>query len=140
AGYTAPTSNDNTVAPGSFSGNMAVQFATANASTGVGLDLNVTIGGHTYNIGTTGGTANPGDSQIKLALSSATFKTTSQTVLDVNGGGPACNGTPTCRANISGFLSGYGGTGAGLSYNISQFGNTNNPGAVMGTAAFTKAP
>ena len=134
AGYTAPTSANDAIAPGTLTGAMAIQFGGSQANTGVGVDLNVAIGGHTYNIVTTGGTANPGTSQMKL--NGATFSTNN---LSLATGGPACS-TSSCAVAMGGFLSGNGGTQAGLHYTISQYGSPNNAGAVQGTAAFTKAP
>jgi len=139
AGYTKPTSTDNSVAPGTLTGAMAVQFGTTQAGTGVGLDLHVAIGGHTYNIATTGGAANPGQSQLKLNGDVFGAAYGQGATINVNAGGVACPGA-NCRAEVSGFLSGFGGASAGLGYTISEFGSPNNPGAVQGTAAFVKAP
>lgn len=134
AGHTAPTSTDNAVAPGTLTGAMAIQFGSSQANTGVGVDLNVAIGGHTYNIQTAGGTANPGSSHMKL--NGATFGGNN---MDIAAGGPACP-TAGCKVAMGGFLSGNGGAGAGLHYTISTFGSPNNAGAVQGVAAFTKSP
>ncbi len=66
AGATAPTIADGSVAPGSFSGSMGVAFGANSSDSRVGLDLAVSIGGHTYDIATTGGASTPGTSEIAL--------------------------------------------------------------------------
>ena len=127
------------MAPGTFAGSMAVQFGSASASTGVGLDFQVGIGGHTYNVATTGGVADPGQSQLKLFDSTFGSAYGHGATINVTPGGVACPNA-SCRADVSGFLAGFGGGSAGVGYTISEFGTPNNPGAVQGTAAFTKAP
>gem|GEM_PF-1573447 len=129
AGATAPTIADGSVAPGTFSGTLGVAFGP---TARVGLDLDVSIGGHTYAIATTGGSAAPSTSELQLT--GARF---SNTALNVAAGGPACTGA-TCKANVVGYLTGTGATGAALSYAISDTGSPNVANAVQGVAAFTR--
>lgn len=133
AGATTPTIADGSVAPGTFSGTLGVTFG-AYGDARVGVDFDVAIGGFTYNILTTGGSATPGTSEI--LLNSAGFSNSHVPVAAA--GGPACTGV-TCEATVSGFLTGNGATGAALSYAISSNGSPNLANAVQGVAAFTSA-
>src|SRR5690606_2505131 len=129
AGATNPTVADGSLAPGSFDGAMAVAFGAA--STKIGIDLDVSIGGHTYNIATTGGATTPGTSQMSLG-NFASFSST----LDVAAGGVACPAA-TCQAKVSGALAGSGGSHAALAYTISANGNPTAK-AVQGVAGFER--
>lgn len=129
AGSTSPTVADGSLAPGTFAGEMAVAFGFA--STKIGLDLEVSIGGHTYNIVTTGGTATPGSSQISLGSFSG-FSST----LDVAAGGVACPDA-ACQAKVAGALAGSGASHAALAYTISANGNPTAK-AVQGVAGFER--
>tara|TARA_R110000868_G_scaffold107362_4_gene293781 strand:- start:6474 stop:9518 length:3045 start_codon:yes stop_codon:yes gene_type:complete len=133
AGATAPTIADGSAAPGTFSGTLGVAFG-AYGDARVGVDFDVAIGGFTYNILTTGGSATPGTSEI--LLNSAGF--TNSHVPVAAAGGPACTGA-TCEATVAGFLTGVGATGAAISYAISSNGSPNLENTVQGVAAFTSA-
>ncbi len=61
-GGTSPTDNQGS-APGSFSGDMAVQFGTG-SNIRVGVELTMDVGGKSWTAATNGGVANPGQSQI----------------------------------------------------------------------------
>lgn len=135
AGATAPTIADGSVAPGTFSGTLGVAFGANSSTARVGVDFDVAIGGFTYNILTTGGSATPGTSEIQLNG----YSFTNSHVPVAAAGGPACTGV-TCEATVSGFLSGVGATGAGLSYAISSNGSPNLENTVHGVAAFTASP
>lgn len=128
-GATNPTVADGSVAPGSFAGEMAVAFAFG--GTKVGLDLDVSIGGHTYNIATTGGTSAPSSSQMSLG-SFASFSST----IDVATGGVACPDA-TCQAKVAGGLAGSGASHAALAYTVSANGNPTAK-AVQGVAGFER--
>ncbi|ABS63514.1 hypothetical protein Plav_1899 [Parvibaculum lavamentivorans DS-1] len=133
AGATNPTVADGSLAPGSFAGEMAVAFGFNAANTKIGLDLDVSIGGHTYNIATTGGTATPGSSQVSLSNFSG-FSST----IDVATGGVACPDA-TCQAKVAGALAGSGASHAALAYTISANGNPTAK-AVQGVAGFERGP
>lgn len=133
AGATNPTVADGSLAPGSFAGEMAVAFGFGAGNTKIGLDLDVSIGGHTYNIATTGGAAAPGSSQISLANFSGFSGT-----LDVAAGGVACPDA-TCQAKVAGALAGSGASHAALAYTISATGNATAK-AVQGVAGFERGP
>src|SRR3546814_10897042 len=62
-GATKPTIRDGSLAPGSISGSAAVAFGSVAK---IGLDLQVSIGGHAYAVATTGGVAAPDSSQISV--------------------------------------------------------------------------
>src|SRR3546814_18862226 len=55
-GATKPTIRDGSLAPGSISGSAAVAFGSVAK---IGLDLQVSIGGHAYAVATTGGVSAP---------------------------------------------------------------------------------
>src|SRR5690606_21363547 len=114
---------------------LGVAFGASTATARVGVDFDVAIGGFTYNILTTGGSATPGTSEIVLNG----YSFTNSHVPVAAAGGPACTGV-TCEATVSGFLSGVGATGAGLSYAISSNGSPNLENTVHGAAAFTLSP
>lgn len=133
AGATNPTVADGSVAPGSFEGSMAVAFGFGAGNTKIGLDLDVSIGGHTYNIATAGGVGTPASSEISMG-NFAGFDGT----LDVDAGGVACAGA-TCQAKISGGFAGNAASHAALAYTISGDGNPSAK-AVQGVAGFTRGP
>lgn len=129
-GATDPTVADGSLAPGSFEGQMAVAFG--GAVNRVGLDVDVSIGGHTYNIATTGGVAAPNSSQMTVSSTTAGFSGT----IDVATGGVACPDA-TCQAKVAGALAGSGATHAALAYTISANGNPTAK-AVQGVAGFER--
>lgn len=137
AGATSPTIADGSVAPGTFSGNMGVSFGPGYADGRVGLDLAVTIGDHTYGIATTGGATTPSTSEITLWGSAFGGAHGHPSALTIAAGGPACTGS-SCKADVSGFLSGDGATHAAISYTISDSGSPNLSNAVQGVAAFVQ--
>jgi len=131
AGFTAPTVSDGSLAPGTFTGKVAVAFSSAPS---VGLELAVTIGGITYAGQTIGGVANPTQSGAIVITSGAPtgvfnvgFATT--------GTGPICR-TGRCNMTVRGTLAGAGAQSLGIAYVLS----TSVPGEaapqVRGTAAF----
>jgi hypothetical protein len=128
-GATKPTIQDGSVAPGTFTGSMGVKFGT---SAKVGVDFNVGIGGHNYNVKSAGGATNPSTSQINLSPT-GTFAVSA---LPVTPGGPACSGS-ACSANVNGFLAGPGGIFAGVGFAI---GSPTGTGAkvVSGGAVFKR--
>lgn len=137
-GATQPTISDGSVAPGTFTGSLGVAFGPNSSTAKVGFDFNVSIGGHDYAFGTTGGAVDPTQSQMGLygAFFGSAFG--HATNIDIAPGGPACTGG-TCRAAVSGFLSGNGASHASVGYTISSFGSPNNVGAVQGAAVFSQA-
>src|SRR3546814_7024715 len=94
-GATKPTIRDGSLAPGSISGSAAVAFGSVAK---IGLDLQVSIGGHAYAVATTGGVAAPDSSQISVNSSTIGFRSNST---DIAAGGPACAGTK-CTASVAG--------------------------------------
>ena len=125
-----PTIADGSVAPGNFTGSLGVDFATRK----VGLTSTVTIGGGSYAMNTSGGSANPGSSGLSLIVDAtdgargATFSGG----IAMTGGGVACT-TGSCTGYINGFLSGEAGKLAGLGYLIQGADPTK---AVSGVAIF----
>ncbi len=124
-GATSPTIRDGSVAPGSFTGTAAVAFGS---TAKIGLDMQVSIGGHGYAVATTGGAANPAASQMAVTGNMG-FRSN----LSVTPGGPACTGA-TCTATVTGFLAGTGASHLGLSYTIAGGGTFDKQ--VDGAAVF----
>lgn len=133
-GSTNPTIRDGSLAPGSFTGNLAIAFG---ATPLVGLDFNIDIGGNSYGFGTTGGAADPGNGGRPVETSGEyanTFGSGQETFL-VSGSGPICGGSGDCTAIFRGFLAGDAASHAGISY---TFGNAGFDQQVDGVAAFGK--
>jgi hypothetical protein len=110
---TKPTDRSGTVAPGTFTGQAAVQFGPGQAAK-LGLSAQVSINGSTYGINTNGGVSQPQHSQVHLG-NSYTFSA------DLNNGltGAPCQNGTNCSVNIAGGLFGAQGQRLGLSYTIS---------------------
>ena len=137
-GATQPTIEDGSVAPGTFTGTLGVDFATAK----VGFDFNVSIGGHDYAFASTGGASDPSQSEMGLygAYFGSNFGHAAGATVDATTGGPACPSGGSCKATVSGFLSGNEASHAAVSYTISEYGSPNNAGAVQGAAVFSQTP
>lgn len=108
-GSTKPTIRDGSVDPGSFSGSAAVAFGS---TAKVGLDMQVSIGGHNYAVTTAGGVTSPSSSQLSVGANMG-FRSN----IDVAPGGPACAAN-SCSAIVTGFLAGPGASHLGFSYTI----------------------
>uniref|UniRef100_UPI003A8E60BA hypothetical protein n=1 Tax=Parasphingorhabdus sp. TaxID=2709688 RepID=UPI003A8E60BA len=131
-GSTNPTIRDGSLAPGSFTGNLAIAFG---ATPLVGLDFNIDIGGNSYGFGTVGGAADPGNGGRPVETSGEyanTFGSGQETFL-VSGSGPICGGSGDCTAIFRGFLAGDAASHVGISY---TFGNGSFDQRVDGVAAF----
>jgi hypothetical protein len=121
-GATKPVISDGSLAPGTFSGALSLDFATSR----VGVDLLVAIGGVSYALQSTGGTASPSQSSIGYSAAGQINGTVMLGKIGI-----CTNG---CGANINGSLFGSGAQQAGITYNIS-------PGtglSIFGVAAFGK--
>jgi hypothetical protein len=136
-GASAPTISDGSIAPGSFAGSLAVNFA--GASTRVALNATVTMGADNYLIATSGGLANPSTSQIAMTSSgSAANKTTwagaSAFLIQVPVTGvTSCAG---CQATIQGSFFGANLEAAGINYSIG--GVAGGLKSIQGSAAFAR--
>ena len=106
-GGTAPTVADGTVAPGSMAGNSKVAVAFGATPT-FGVDLNVNIGGGSYNIKSTGGVTTPSLPAPGLVASPVFSNSSILTTLTSGSGLIGC--TVTCNASINGFLASIGAT------------------------------
>jgi hypothetical protein len=131
AGATAPTVEDGSSAPGTFTGSLGVDFAAKK----VGITSTVTVGGNAYAMATTGGAAAPGTGGLSFFTSttSAAQGTTFSGNVGVTGAGPSCGGS--CNAFVNGFFSGNGAPFAGIDYLIQGSDATK---AIQGVAAFKK--
>jgi hypothetical protein len=113
-----PNTGGGTVAPGTFTGTIGVDFAGAK----VGWTSSIVSGGTTYAFSSTGGSAAP-----SVALTA--------------GGTFGANGTVTSTSGTSfgagyGFLAGPGASHLGFGYRIYPVSSSNN--IISGVAAFTK--
>ena len=99
-GVTHPTMRDESVAAGSFTGQLSIAFSSLR----MGIDATVAIGGVSIPIVSEGGLIAP-----SMGISSGTINLTN--------GGPACI-TGGCRFIYNGFLAGPGATNYGLAYTI----------------------
>ena len=118
AGATSVTAVDGTAAAGSFTGTLAVDFATAK----VGLDSKIAIGGQSYGFASTGGTATPSMTLQQVAdnaYPAMSFHGLTDAALGAVG-------------SVNGFLAGPGGSYAGLDYRAT----INGVGTVTGAAMF----
>jgi hypothetical protein len=134
-GGTKPTITDGSVAPGALNPNsrVAVAFAPLITNSRVGVDLNVGIGGGSYNILTPGGVSNPNLSAI--ALTATGGFSGSAIPVTFTGTGTAC--PSTCTASVDGFIAGNFATHLGIVY---QFGTPSTPSkAVVGAGAFGRS-
>jgi len=129
-GATNPTWGDGALAPGTFTGSMAVRWGGSTTTT-VGANFSVVMpGDKTYSIVTSGGLANPAASGIAIVAGTARFSGSMQAA---NPGGRAqCSAL--CDAMVSGFFAGPAAERAGIAYTVGPPGST----AISGAAAFTR--
>jgi hypothetical protein len=110
-GATSPTVTDGSVAPGTLlsTSKVGVNFGP---SPKVGVDLNVAIGGGTYELKTAGGAGNPSNGGIPLAFGGVSFFSGADALAVTVGGTPSsnigCTTAGTCKATVVGFLAGNG--------------------------------
>lgn len=118
AGATSPTVRDGSLTPGSFQGEMAINFGTIVTAD---FDFDVSIDDATYGFGATGRTV--GTNGLFFANNMA-----------VSGSGSVCP-TATCLAQLRGVLGGPGANAVGVSYNFAESDVQNL--RTYGAAAFT---
>jgi hypothetical protein len=129
-GATKPTFTDGALAPGTFTGSVAVQWGGA-ATTKVGVDFNITMPGDaSYRLMSAGGVVTPGTSLISTSVANGSAFTGPANVT-VTGTGRACPGA--CSGNVNGFFAGPNAERAGAAYMIGV-GAT----SIQGAAAFTR--
>ncbi|MFP5406253.1 MAG: hypothetical protein ACLGHY_07920, partial [Gammaproteobacteria bacterium] len=135
-GATQPTLSGGAVAPGTFTGNAAVQFGPGEAPR-IGIDGLVTFGAGTARLGTLGfstqgGAENPDQSTL---LAGQRFGFTDH-VLTVrqNGADPAGCGSAGCSVRLNGGLFGTNAAQLGFTYSIGS--PRNNSPTVNGAAVF----
>ncbi|ALH79350.1 hypothetical protein [Sphingopyxis macrogoltabida] len=126
-GATRPTDRLANLAPGSFTGNLAVDFATKR----VGFDFDIGIDQYGWNVKTAGGAADPNNGGYRLTGNNEIDG------LALISGTTAASCTATCSSNVRGALFGPGATHFGAAYTV------NDAGAglvVSGVAAFAGQP
>src|SRR5690606_33899038 len=90
-GATKPTVRDGSVAPGTFSGDLAVAFG---AQPHVGFEFDVAIGGSTYALNSPGGVADPSQgAAVTISPGSRFDGFWAIPNLTATGAGPACGGS-----------------------------------------------
>lgn len=125
-GSTKPTDGDGVNAPGSFTGSMAVDFATRK----VGLTFAVTLGQFAWNLTTNGGSAVPSSSALTLSVNNQIKDAVTIT------GTTASSCLQACNASVDGFLFGPGASHFGITYAITDRQSPSNLLWVSGAAAF----
>ena len=131
-GATHPTMANGSQSPGTLNnGSVGVAFGSTPK---FGVNLNVQIGGGTYNIASSGGSAAPSLSATNF-ISSGLFNASNIPTVLTAGTNVVC--PSGCKANVNGFLAGKGASHLGMLY---QFGNTTtNPSQlVSGAAGFAR--
>ena len=113
---------------GSFDGSLSVAFG---AQPLVGVSAQVDIYDNSYTFGTAGGSADPTNGGMAVAMEGDAIGRFFSYNLVANGSGSICGGQ--CSAVIVGFLAGDGGKHAGFSY---TFGSGGAFSQVDGVAAF----
>lgn len=112
-GGTKPTLSNGSASPGTITGNLAVQFGSTPR---VGFDLTASVGQYGWNLRTTGGAADPSQSQVSYG-SALTFGTSLAKGAGVTGT-TAASCTGTCTATINGQFFGTGVTHIGVGVNV----------------------
>jgi hypothetical protein len=123
-GATKPTGSDGTVAPGTFSGNLSVDFGLSSVT----AVINTSFGTWGHNLTLT---------STNFATSKPAFSGSNSFVFSATAGAPnqyGC-GACGCSASFNGALFGAGGTFAGIAYVINTAGGA-APANITGTAAF----
>ena len=128
-GLTSPTIRDDSLAPGSFDGSMAVSFGASDIF--MGLDAKVLFSSDIYDVLTDGGLTAP---SVRV-FPDGRF---GGTVDLPDGVGIACN-QGDCRFVFNGFLAGDGASHAGLAYTIRDDRGNDVSKWIDGSTAFRKA-
>ena len=129
-GNTNPTIRDGSLAPGTFSGELAVAFG---ATPKVGVDFAIGFGGNAYSIVTPGGVADPMAGGMPVRTDTMEFGTVFDQPVYASGGN--CTGD-ACRVDMRGFLAGEGASHVGVTYTFGQTFDTQ----IDGSAVFGVAP
>ncbi|MBL9071840.1 MAG: hypothetical protein JNM03_17800 [Sphingopyxis sp.] len=126
-GKTRPVDRDANLEPGTFTGNLAIDFATKK----VGFDFAVAIDQYGWEVRTAGGAANPANGGHNL-LGSRQVEFDGAALIS---GTTAASCTTSCSSNVRGALFGPGASHVGVGYSI-------NDGslAVSGVATFAAPP
>ncbi|HEU0045249.1 hypothetical protein [Sphingomonas sp.] len=117
AGGTKTTLGNGGAPPGTLTGTLGVQFGSLPR---VGFDLTASVGDYGWRVQTTGGSANPGQSQVtvgsQLNFSGQFGKTTGVS------GTTAASCVTGCTATIGGQMYGSGASHIGLAFNMTDSG------------------
>ena len=129
---TVATVSDGSVAPGTISGSLAVNFAGASTKLGFSIVLDIP-GDATYTLATTGGTADVSASEAELAAGN--MKGAFCANLQINSAGAACGGT--CAGAVQGFVAGPGAERVALVAHVFN-GSGGSPKSVTGAITFKR--
>jgi len=110
-GQTKPTDRAGVLDPGTFSGTLAVDFATRK----VGFDFDVAMGDRGWNMKTAGGSANPNNGGYTFHAANFGFFGNPQVT-----GTTAASCTVSCSGAVQGSLFGVGASHVGLGYTITD--------------------
>ena len=125
-GATNPTGSDGTVAPGTFSGSLSVNFSASTVTAVINTSFEAGAWGHNLTLTST-----------NFATSRPAFSGSNSFVFSATAGAPSQYGCGACgcSASFNGALYGAGGTFAGIAYKINTQGGA-APASITGTAAF----
>ncbi|MBI2312532.1 MAG: FecR domain-containing protein [Betaproteobacteria bacterium] len=126
-GSTQATSADGSLGLGTFTGALVADFGASK----VGLDFNVAFSSASYQVATTGGTADPGLSELNIVAADSHFF--NLIPIPTTGSGAAC--ASGCSTFVEGLFAGTNAARAGFTYLIDDDSLTNT---VHGAAAFTQ--
>lgn len=129
---TVATVSDGSVAPGTITGSLAVDFAGASTKLGFSIVLDIP-GDATYTLATTGGTADVSASEAELAT--GVIKGAFYANLQIASAGAACGGS--CAGVVQGFVAGPGAERVALVAHVFN-GAGGSPKSVTGAIAFKR--
>jgi hypothetical protein len=129
---TVATVSDGSIAPGTISGSLAVNFAGASTKIGFSVVLDVP-GDVTYTLATTGGAADVSASEAELGTGNV--KGAFYANLQINSAGAACGGT--CSGAVQGFVAGPGAERVALVAHVYS-GSGGSPKSVTGAIVFKR--
>lgn len=102
---TVATVSDGSIAPGTVSGAVAVDFAGTGSKVGISITLDVP-GDAVYTAATTGGTADPSQSEVTISAPGGPNAPKGAFYFNktITSAGGACTGGASCSMNVNGFV------------------------------------
>lgn len=131
---TAATVSDGSQAPGTITGTLAINLA--GATTKIGLSVSIDVpGSGVYTAETTGGVADPSQSEATLGMGSA--KGVFYFFKNITNAGGACAGGGACSVNVNGAILGPNAESVIMAVHVFA-GAGGSPQSVSGVLAFKK--